>query len=201
MGKKTATSGEPEHNPALELTSLLAEHRHLALTRGPIGRRAAVLRQLLELKPGFEGWRHDLAAYEAERLKEIEVEANQALTLVNLHTLEELRKELRQFASRKRNAERVLLEVEQYHRDVKLKILGYDLEDEERNLFEAGQRKDFAEAKRRRDRCVELARMAKALLEEAIRDAETRRRDPRVVQAYRERLSEIVELIQRLAGG
>ena len=61
------------------LAELLNQHRLLALSRGPLADRIAVLRQLADLDAGNSVWQDDLQTFEGERQKEIRIELDAAV--------------------------------------------------------------------------------------------------------------------------
>jgi hypothetical protein len=78
------------------LETLLGRHRYLALAGGPLKDRLAVLRKIAEADPLTPVWNDDVAAYEAERIKEIQGEANRALAARDAQTLETLVAEMQE---------------------------------------------------------------------------------------------------------
>lgn len=80
------------HQP---LETLLGRHRYLALAGGSLRDRLGVLRRIAEVDPMNPVWNEDVAAYEVERLKEVQAEANRAITARDLPTLEALYKEMK----------------------------------------------------------------------------------------------------------
>ena len=80
------------------LAGLLRWQRLLALGRSPLKLRLEILRRLMEADPEQPLWREDVLLFEAERLKQIEAEIQQAVAEENVARLAELEDELQDAA-------------------------------------------------------------------------------------------------------
>jgi hypothetical protein len=78
------------------LASLLSQHRMLAVGRGPIQHRLAVLNALARMDPDNPTWQNDFRQLEPERVKGIEREYKTALRESDLPALEILGREIAQ---------------------------------------------------------------------------------------------------------
>jgi hypothetical protein len=76
------------------LAALLQQHRLLALARGPLRQRIAVLRQLAEVDSHNRVWQEDLLLLERERVKQLHQEAHEAAETSDLSRLSGLLDEL-----------------------------------------------------------------------------------------------------------
>jgi len=79
------------HQP---LESLLSRHRYLALSTAPLKERLVTLRRIASVDSMNPVWNEDVAAYETERIKEIQIEANRAITARDFDALETLAAEM-----------------------------------------------------------------------------------------------------------
>jgi hypothetical protein len=198
MDQKTA--GTSPTNDKAALVALLAEHRRLALARAPLVVRIPVLRRLLKHNTEHRGWRQDLNEYERVRLKQIEAEVKHACNVLDLKKLEACQNELQRFTIRKRNAQRLLEIVGWNFRSVQLKFAECDLEDLQRAFVEAAGRGEKNEAKRTRDRLLQLVHFMIKLLQEQLRSA-GERADAAMVRKLQERLDQLTALLQRFESG
>ncbi|TWU00458.1 hypothetical protein Pla108_14090 [Botrimarina colliarenosi] len=80
------------------IEALLKQHRLLALGRGPLSARIAVLRRLIALDDDAQAWENDLRQMESARLSEVEKQAREAAATDDLRTLDALAAELRSTA-------------------------------------------------------------------------------------------------------
>ena len=72
------------------LEYLLKQHRLLALARGPLGERLALMRQIASVDTGNPVWAQDIGEFEKVRLQQIEKEADEALQHNEFDTLSRL---------------------------------------------------------------------------------------------------------------
>lgn len=80
------------------IEALLKQHRLLALGRGPLSARIAVLRRLITLDSDTKAWEDDLRLLESARLNEVEKEARGAAAANDVRALEAFVAELRSSA-------------------------------------------------------------------------------------------------------
>jgi hypothetical protein len=76
------------------LEDLLRQHRLLALSRGPLGERLGVLRQLARLDPANPVWDQDVTEFETVRLRQIQAALDDARRRNDLTGLPNLYQEL-----------------------------------------------------------------------------------------------------------
>src|SRR5580698_4994714 len=73
---------------------LLDKHRFLALSRAPLKQRLAVLWKLVEQDPTIGSWETDASEMERARLREMEVEARDAVKHVDAPSMNAIAEEL-----------------------------------------------------------------------------------------------------------
>lgn len=142
------------------LEGLLRRYRRYALQRAPLKKRLAVLRQLAQMDPQNVYWRKDLEVFEKERLEEIRKEVVEAVQKQDLGTLQALEQEVQQTDWWTLPPERLLSTIQMHREMVGRQIVRNELAELNRQLDEAWERFDVAEARRIRSLWQQMAQLA-----------------------------------------
>jgi len=131
----------------LPLQGLLSRHRYLALVGAPLKNRLAGLRKLVELDSFNPSWHEDLAAYETERYREIQVEGNRAVETRDLRKLDELLAEVRSSQWRQAAPSALIPSLEAVAGGLRTTVAAEQLARLEKDLTQAHAAVDFEAAK------------------------------------------------------
>ncbi len=142
------------------LESLMQQHRLLALGRGSLDRRLAVMRQIRRKDPENPLWEQDVRLFERERLGEIRSALRAASQSANADHLGAMERELKSDAWLERPSPRLVSEVVRAHNRSRALVARRELEQVEPALTSAFAELDVAAARMWRDRFCALQQIA-----------------------------------------
>jgi len=141
----------------LPLVDLLKQHRLLAMSSAPLSQRIAVLRNLAERDGLNPIWSEDLRAYEVERLRQLQMEAAEAINNKEVERLRELEREVNSGPWLVTPPKAVVTFIQDGRHRLERKWARHELESMEQSLNEAHAQLDVDEARLLRQRWQELA--------------------------------------------
>lgn len=151
------------------LEALLRQYRRYALRRVPLRRRIRVLRQLAQMDRANLFWQRDLEIFERERLREIQKELAEAAQARKLETIRALEEELTKAVWLQPPPESLIQSVQTLREEVSRQIARQELTELNRELHEAWEKFDVAEARRVRTAWYQMAELARLAEDDPLR--------------------------------